>query len=128
MNPTLVVIQILLLHLSNVFLFTFQYMRDKEEMVDLINTQLTVAASEDYGKDLHDVERLIHNFDIFMDNLVQHEEKLAKFNALSNELVNPFFYWPLTKNKKKATHLLYLRKAVALTSEPLHLGGFRLLH
>jgi hypothetical protein len=30
-----------------------------------------VAASEDYGKDLHDVERLIHNFDIFMDNLNQ---------------------------------------------------------
>ena len=75
-------------------------MRDKEEMVDLINTQLTVAASEDYGKDLHDVERLIHNFDIFMDNLVQHEEKLAKFNALSNELVNPFFCWPVTKNNK----------------------------
>ncbi len=30
-----------------------------------------MAASEDYGKDLHDVERLIHNFDIFMDNLNQ---------------------------------------------------------
>jgi hypothetical protein len=63
-------------------------MRDREEMVDLINTRLTVAASEDYGKDLQDVERLIHNFDLFMDNLGQHEEKLSKLNMLSNELMN----------------------------------------
>ncbi len=76
-------------------------MRDKEEMVDLINTQLTVAASEDYGKDLHDVERLIHNFDLFMDNLTQHEEKLAKFNSLSNELMNDYVDYEIEEKTKE---------------------------
>jgi spectrin beta len=76
-------------------------MRDKEEMVDLINTQLTVAASEDYGKDLHDVERLIHNFDLFMDNLTQHEEKLAKFNSLSNELMNDVLDYEIEEKTKE---------------------------
>ena len=40
----------------------YQFFRDSEEMEDWINSQLTVASSEDYGKDLDDVDRLIHNF------------------------------------------------------------------
>ena len=36
--------------------------------------------------DLDDVERLIHKFDGFFDNLTQQKEKLNDFNALSSEL------------------------------------------
>jgi hypothetical protein len=50
-------------------------------MVDLINSQLTIAGSEDYGKDLYDVERLIHNFNIFLENLNQ-------AGCLSHKMVN----------------------------------------
>ena len=45
-----------------------------------------MASSEDYGKDLDDVERLIHKFDVFFDNLMQQREKLNDFNDLSAEL------------------------------------------
>ena len=36
--------------------------------------------------DLDDVERLIHKFDVFFDNLTQQKDKLNDFNALSSEL------------------------------------------
>jgi len=64
----------------------YQFNRDSEEMEDLINSRLTMASSEDYGKDLDDVERLIHKFEGFFDNLMQQREKLNDFNALSSEL------------------------------------------
>jgi spectrin beta len=57
-------------------------------MEDWINSQLTVASSEDYGKDLDDVDRLIHNFDLFLTNLTTHEDKLTHFNTFANELIN----------------------------------------
>merc|ERR1712051_897925 len=46
------------------------------------------TASEDYGKDLDDVDRLIHNFDLFLTNLTTHEDKLTHFNTFANELIN----------------------------------------
>ena len=64
----------------------YQFNRDSEEMEDLINGRLTVASSEDYGKDLDDVERLIHKFEGFFENLLQQKEKLVEFNALSADL------------------------------------------
>merc|ERR1719495_855228 len=64
----------------------YQFNRDSEEMEDLINSRLMVASSEDYGKDLDDVERLIHKFDGFFDNLEKQKDKLDAFNALSSEL------------------------------------------
>ncbi len=66
----------------------YQFFRDCEEMEDWINSQLTVASSEDYGKDLDDVDRLIHNFDLFLANLNTHEDKLTQFNTFANELIN----------------------------------------
>lgn len=51
----------------------YQFFRDCEEMEDWINSQLTIASSEDYGKDLDDVDRLIHNFDVFFADLTTHE-------------------------------------------------------
>ena len=66
----------------------YQFFRDSEEMEDWINSQLTVASSEDYGKDLDDVDRLIHNFDLFLNNLNTHEDKLTSFNTFANELMN----------------------------------------
>ena len=65
----------------------YQFFRDCEEMEDWINGQLTVAASEDYGKDLDDVDRLIHNFDVFLADLTTHEDKLTIFNTFANELI-----------------------------------------
>ena len=48
-----------------------KFFKDSEEIADWINTQLFVAASEDYGKDLDDVDRLIHKFDIFQSDLIK---------------------------------------------------------
>merc|ERR1712079_838604 len=64
----------------------YQFNRDSEEMEDLITSRLVVASSEDYGKDLDDVERLIHNYETFFENLLQQKEKLNKFNELAMEL------------------------------------------
>lgn len=66
----------------------YQFLRDSEEMEDWINTQSTIAATEDYGKDLDDVERLIHNFDLFLSNLNTHEDRLTQFNTFANEIIN----------------------------------------
>ena len=48
-----------------------KFFKDSEEIADWINIQLFVAASEDYGKDLDDVDRLIHKFDIFQSDLIK---------------------------------------------------------
>ena len=48
-----------------------KFFKDSEEMADWINIQLFVATSEDYGKDLEDVDRLIHKFDIFQSDLIK---------------------------------------------------------
>ena len=48
-----------------------KFFKDSEEIADWINTQLFVAASEDRGKDLDDVDRLIHKFDIFQSDLIK---------------------------------------------------------
>ena len=48
-----------------------RFFKDSKEIADWINTELFVAASEDYGKDLDDVDRLIHKFDIFQSDLIK---------------------------------------------------------
>ena len=64
----------------------YQFNRDSEEMEDLINSRLVIASAEDYGKDLDDVERLMHNYETFFENLLQQKENLDKFNQLAMEL------------------------------------------
>ena len=48
-----------------------KFFKDSEEIADWINIQLFVATSEDYGKDLDDVDHLIHKFDIFQSDLIK---------------------------------------------------------
>lgn len=64
----------------------YQFNRDSEELEDLMTSRLVVASSEDYGKDLDDVERLMHNYETFFENLLQQKDKLNKFNELAMEL------------------------------------------
>ena len=61
-----------------------KFFKDSEEIADWINIQLFVAASEDYGKDLDDVDRLIHKFDIFQSDLIK---VCFQFHSLSMYLL-----------------------------------------
>ena len=51
---------------------------EAEEVCDWINAQMAVAASEDYGKDVSHVERLIKTFDSFMQTILSSEERVSK--------------------------------------------------
>ena len=62
-----------------------KFFKDSKEIADWINTELFVAASEDYGKDLDDVDRLIHKFDIFQSDLIK---VCFQFHNLSTMYVN----------------------------------------
>ena len=55
-----------------------EYLADK---LTVVCTLLSICLT-----DLDDVERLIHKFDVFFDNLTQQKDKLNDFNALSSEL------------------------------------------
>merc|ERR1712155_36314 len=55
-----------------------EFLHEAEEVVDWINTQMAVAASEDYGKDVSHVERLIKTFDSFMQTILSSEERVSK--------------------------------------------------
>merc|ERR1719422_2799823 len=61
---------------------------EAEEVCDWINTQMAVAASEDYGKDVSHVERLIKTFDSFMQTITSSEERIARVSELSAKLIN----------------------------------------
>merc|ERR1719445_2697677 len=55
-----------------------EFLHESEEVVDWVNTQMAVAASEDYGKDVSHVERLIKTFDSFMQTILSSEERVNK--------------------------------------------------
>ena len=48
-----------------------KFFKDSEEIANWINTQLIFVASEECGKDLDDIDCLIHNFDIFQSDLIK---------------------------------------------------------
>ena len=46
-----------------------KFLREADEVADWINEQITVAASEDYGRDVEHVEILIQKFESFLSTL-----------------------------------------------------------
>lgn len=47
----------------------YKFLREADQVVDWINEQITVAASEDYGRDVEHVEILIQKFESFLSTL-----------------------------------------------------------
>ena len=64
-----------------------EFLHEAEEVVDWINTQMAVAASEDYGKDVSHVERLIKTFDSFMQTILSSEERVSKVLERGSALI-----------------------------------------
>merc|ERR1719422_521777 len=61
---------------------------EAEEVCDWINAQMAVAASEDYGKDVSHVERLIKTFDSFMQTILSSEERVSKVLERGSALIS----------------------------------------
>ena len=64
-----------------------EFLHEAEEVVDWVNTQMAVAASEDYGKDVSHVERLIKTFDSFMQTILSSEERVNKVVERGSALI-----------------------------------------
>jgi len=64
-----------------------EFFHETDEVVEWINTQMAVAASEDYGKDVSHVEMLIKTFDSFMQTITSSEERIARVSELSAKLI-----------------------------------------
>merc|ERR1719427_874229 len=64
-----------------------EFIHEADEVVEWINTQMAVAASEDYGKDVSHVEMLIKTFDSFMQTITSSEERIARVSELSAKLI-----------------------------------------
>ena len=47
----------------------YKFLREADQLIDWINEQITVAASEDYGRDVEHVEILIQKFESFLSTL-----------------------------------------------------------
>merc|ERR1719445_207309 len=65
-----------------------EFLHESEEVVDWVNTQMAVAASEDYGKDVSHVERLIKTFDTFMYTILISEERVNKVLERGSSLIS----------------------------------------
>ena len=65
-----------------------EVLHEAEEVCDWINAQMAVAASEDYGKDVSHVERLIKTFDTFMHTILISEERVNKVLERGNTLIS----------------------------------------
>ena len=55
--------------LSNLIVKVYKFLREADQVVDWINEQVAVAASEDYGRDVEHVEILIQKFESFLSTL-----------------------------------------------------------
>merc|ERR1719184_102625 len=64
-----------------------EFIHEADEVNEWINTQMAVAASEDYGKDVSHVEMLIKTFDSFMQTITSSEERIARVSELSAKLI-----------------------------------------
>jgi len=64
-----------------------EFFHETEEVNEWVNTQMTVAASEDYGKDVSHVEMLIKTFDSFMQTIISSEERIVRVTDLSTKLI-----------------------------------------
>uniref|UniRef100_A0A0P4WIP7 Uncharacterized protein n=1 Tax=Scylla olivacea TaxID=85551 RepID=A0A0P4WIP7_SCYOL len=66
----------------------FVFLRESDEVAEWLNEQMTVAASEDYGRDVEHVEILIQKFDSFLTVLAASEEKLTTVKAKAKVLLD----------------------------------------
>ncbi|XP_045137790.1 spectrin beta chain, non-erythrocytic 1-like isoform X9 [Portunus trituberculatus] len=66
----------------------FVFLRESDEVAEWLNEQMTVAASEDYGRDVEHVEILIQKFDSFLTVLAASEEKLITVKAKAKVLLD----------------------------------------
>merc|ERR1719341_2965704 len=64
-----------------------EFFHETDEVNEWVNTQMAVAASEDYGKDVSHVEMLIKTFDSFMQTISSSEERIARVSELSAKLI-----------------------------------------
>ena len=55
--------------LLNLIVKVYKFLREADQVVDWINEQVAVAASEDYGRDVEHVEILIQKFESFLSTL-----------------------------------------------------------
>lgn len=65
----------------------FTFLRESDEVGEWLNEQMTIAASEDYGRDVEHVEILIQKFDSFLSALAVNEEKLTTMKTKAKTLV-----------------------------------------
>ncbi|XP_076029013.1 spectrin beta chain, non-erythrocytic 5 kst isoform X3 [Oratosquilla oratoria] len=63
----------------------FKFLRECEEVVEWVNEQMSVAASEDYGRDVEHVEILIQKFESFMTTLMASEEKVIHIKTTGKQ-------------------------------------------
>lgn len=66
----------------------FQFLRESDEVGEWLNEQMTVAASEDYGRDVEHVEILIQKFESFLTALSVNEEKLTIIKEKAKNLID----------------------------------------
>merc|ERR1719436_2356134 len=64
-----------------------EFLHEAEEVNEWINTQMAVAASEDYGKDVSHVEMLIKTFDSFLQTIHSSEERISRVQEISQRLL-----------------------------------------
>ncbi|XP_075227745.1 spectrin beta chain, non-erythrocytic 5 kst isoform X2 [Lycorma delicatula] len=65
----------------------FRFLREAEEVAEWIGDQTTVAASEDYGRDVEHVELLIQAFESFLSGLSGSESRVASCLETGRSLV-----------------------------------------
>lgn len=58
-----------------------KFLREADEVADWINEQMTVAASEDYGRDVEHVEILIQKFESFLSTLNASHDRIEVLKA-----------------------------------------------
>ena len=84
-----------------------EFLHEAEEVVDWINAQMAVAASEEYGKDVTHVERLIKTFDAFMQSIMSNEDRISKVIESGSSLLaaNNFQHIIIAEKVEEITQL-----------------------
>ena len=65
-----------------------KFLREADEVADWINEQMTVAASEDYGRDVEHVEILIQKFESFLSTLNASHDRIESLKHTANVLLD----------------------------------------
>lgn len=66
----------------------YVFLRESDEVVEWLNRQMAVAASEDYGRDVEHVEILIQKFESFLTVLTVCEEKITVTKTKAKTLID----------------------------------------